>query len=567
MKILGIHIGHDSGAALVKDGVIVADVSEERFAGIKHYAGLPIQSIDYCLKAGNLAINNIEIVAVPSKASFPELNFLLNLPKNKREESGSKRIMEYALRLTDKKSITAIPPIYIKNYSLNSKTNVLHVEHHLAHAASAYYTSGAKANENWLIVTCDGLGDGFSLCILRGKNNKIEPLVKYDREASIGWFYSNVTEALGWWHGDGEGKTMGLAPYGNFEKCRGVLDKYYPKFENGKLLEKHNYGKVHFWNEGGAFQWHLAESSEILALINKYGRENIAAEAQRILEKQMLHIILPWLTKEKTSNLACAGGVFLNVKLNQRVWESGKVKKHHIFPNAGDSGLAVGAALYAYYANKESQENRLIEHLYLGPEYSDNEIEETLKMCNLIYKKTDNPSEVAAKFLAEGKIIGWVQGRMESGPRALGNRSILMSADKSKNKDIINAKVKFREPFRPFCPSLLYEKKDEYLKNGREEPFMITSFDVTDNKKNNIPAVVHVDNTLRPQTVRKEINSNYWNLINDFGNITGEYLVLNTSFNIKGQPIVNSPLDAIRCFFGTGMDVLILGSYVLTKDR
>jgi carbamoyltransferase len=186
-------------------------------------------------------------------------------------------------------------------------------------------------------------------------------------------------------------------------------------------------------------------------------------------------------------------------------------------------------------------------------------------MCNLTYEKTDNPSEVAAKFLAEGKIVGWFQGRMESGPRALGNRSILMNADKPENKDIINAKVKFREPFRPFCPSLLYEKKDEYLKNSREEPFMITSFNVTDNKKDRIPAVVHVDNTLRPQTVRKEINPIYWELIKAFGNITGEYLLLNTSFNIKGQPIVNSPLDAIRCFFGTGMDVLIMGNYAIIK--
>jgi len=566
MNVLGIHIGHDSGAALVIDGKIIADVSEERFTGIKHYSGLPIQSIEYCLKAGNIAMTEIDIVAVPSKAPFPELNYLLDLKKNKTEkDKGVFRTVEYAFRLSNKKDITAIPPIYIKQYPLPSKGTLLHVEHHLAHAASAYYTSGARLDDKWLIVSCDGLGDGYSLCIWQGKGNKITPLIKYDRYGSLGWFYSNVTEGLGWWHGDGEGKTMGLAPYGDYDKCKGILDKFYPKYENGNLIEKHNFGKVHFWNEGGAFQWHLEEALEIYKLIQKCSRENIAAEAQRILEVQMLNIIFPWLAKENTANLACAGGVFLNVKLNQRIWESGRVTNHHIFPNAGDSGLAVGSALYAFSSQYPEISSSKLEHLYLGPDFSNDEIQNTLRVCNLSYKKINNPSALAAKWLAEGKILGWFQGRMESGPRALGNRSILMSPLKPENKDIINSRVKFREAFRPFCPSLLYEKRGEYLKNCREESFMITSFDVTDDKKDKIPAVVHVDNTLRPQTVKKDINPIYGDLINNFGNLTGEYVLLNTSFNIKGQPIINSPHDAIRCFYGTGLDTLIIGNFILTK--
>jgi len=564
MKILGVHIGHDSSAALIVDGRIVADVAEERFNRIKHYCGLPIRSIDYCLRSENLTMDDIDIIAIPSIFTIPDLNFLFNLKGSRREFKTRKRQMLDALDTIWKKPGLK-PPLYIKTFEIGRNTEIVHVEHHLAHAASAYYTSGNADKQ--LIVTMDGVGDGKSIVLWRGEKGKIERLKDFSGSASLGWFYSNVTEALGWWHGDGEGKTMGLAPYGDIQKVKGVLDAYYPKFSNGELIEPHDFGRNYFWNENGAIQWHFEGANEIKKLVSKHGREQIAAEGQRVLEEQAFEIIFPWLEKEKIKNLSCAGGVFLNVKLNQRIWDSGRVERHIIYPNAGDSGLAVGAALYAYYSNNPHTQIYNLDNLYWGPEYSEKEMEECLKLRNISYERIDDVEAFTARQLADNKIVAWFQERMESGPRALGNRSILMSANNPENKDIINARVKFREPFRPFCPSLLWEKQEEYLENPRDEFFMITSFTCKEARRKKVPAVVHADATLRPQTVKKEFNKRFWNVIDEFGKLTGEYLILNTSFNIMGEPIINHPREAIRCFYDTGLDCLILGNFVLTKEN
>lgn len=567
MNILGIHVGHDSSVSLVSNGKIIADVAEERFTRTKHYSGLPIRSMEYCLKAGGIKLEEIDVVAVPSREGVSALNFLLDLKGQRKEKESPKN-----RTLTFMRGQFGLPlpklPLYIQRFPLPSKTEIVHVDHHLAHAASAYYTSGLSYDDKALVVTMDGIGDGTSVAIWRGLKGKIEKLQGYGGNGSLGWFYGNVTEALGWWHGDGEGKTMGLDPYGDYTKCQGCLDNYYPEYEGGALVKPHKFGRVFFWNESGAFQYHFDDAEKIYDLIIKYGRENIAAEAQKILEEQALNVILPWLEKERTSNLCCAGGTFLNVKLNQRVWESGKVKKHHIFPNAGDSGLALGAALYAYHQANPGAPIQKANHLYWGPHYSDKEIESILKARNLKYRRLENGIDglkEIARHLAENKIVAWFQGRMESGPRALGNRSILMSANKAENKDTINARVKFREAFRPFCPSILYEKKGEYLENERDECFMITSFTCRKEKRLAVPAVVHEDNTLRPQTVKRDDNELYWQLINEFGKLTGEYLLLNTSFNIMGEPIINHPREAIRSFFDNGIDYLVMGHFILEK--
>jgi carbamoyltransferase len=562
MKILGVHIGHDSSAALIIDGKIVSDVAEERFTRIKHYCGLPIQSIAYCLQSQNLTIDDIDVIAVPSNGTVPGLGFLFDLDESQSEKRSTRgQIYDFVESILGKSGMK--PPLYIKNFPIKNKVEIQKVDHHLAHAASAYYTSGTRDEQ--LIITLDGAGDSSSSCIWKGKNGTIEPLLKLPGYSSLGWFYGNVTEALGWYHGDGEGKTMGLAPYGDYNKTHGVLDKFYPKFENGKLIEKHDFGRSYFWNENGALQWHFDEAYEIRELVKKYGSAHIAAEAQRVLEEQAFNLILPWMKKENLDALSCAGGIFLNVKLNQRLWETGKIKNHYIYPNAGDSGLAAGAALYAYFQANPNTEIYPIQDLYWGPEFSNSEIKDLLGARGLSYKYHDDIETFTAEKLAEGNIIGWLQGRMESGPRALGNRSILMSANKAENKDIINARVKFREGFRPFCPSILWEQKDEYLENSRDEFFMITSFTCKKEKRKKVPAVVHADNTMRPQTVKKSFNPRYWSLIKHFGDITGEYLLLNTSFNIKGEPIVNHPREAIRCFYDGGLDYLVLNNYVLQK--
>ena len=563
MNVLGVHVGHDSSAALVVDGRIVADVAEERFNRIKHYAGLPVNAVAYCMDSNGLSMDDIDIIAVPSLTAIHDLNFLLNLTGTKKEgHTNKRRIIQMVEHIWSKP--TAKPPLYMKSFRLKEHTEILHVEHHLAHASSAYYTSG-NAQEKQLIVTCDGAGDGFSTCIWRGQYGKIEPIEKFTVDGSLGWFYSNVTEALGWWHGDGEGKTMGLAPYGDSSKVKGLLDKYYPKFDNGKLIESHDYGRPFFWNEYGAVQFHFDEAYEIKRLIDLHGRENIAAEAQDILEDQMSQIIYPWLERERTQNLTCAGGVFLNVKMNQRLWESGRIKNHIIYPNAGDSGLAAGAALYAYFSKNPGAHVPRVDNIYWGPEYDETEMEAVLRLRNISYKRIEDVERFVAEKLSQNKIVGWFQGRMESGPRALGNRSILMSANKAENKDTINARVKFREAFRPFCPSLLWEEKENYLENPRDELFMITSFVCKKEKRNAVPAVVHADATLRPQAVKREINEKYWKLLKEFQKITGEGLLLNTSFNIMGEPIVNHPREAIRCFFDSGLDFLAMGNFVVQK--
>lgn len=563
MKILGIHIGHESGAALLVDGTVVADVSEERFTRVKHYAGLPIASVNYCLQQGGISSEDIDVVAVATKRGVPELNILFNLEGARAERPSAKeRFIDVLATLNRSKRI--VPPLYLKSYHLSPDTKIQHVEHHLAHAASAYYTSGLKGR--CVIVTCDGYGDGLSLAIWRGENGRIDPLKKFPRTASIGWFYSNVTEALGWWHGDGEGKTMGLAPYGEPGRVDNCLEPFYPKFSGGDLVEAHDFGPPGVWNDNGALQFHLEESAVIQTLLDRYSRENIAAEAQQILEDQMVELIYPWMERENTRQLCCSGGVFLNVKLNQRLWYEGRITEQWICPNPGDAGLALGAALHVDHAYHPDRPIKRQLHPYHGPSYDDPTIETLLKDRHLPVERVGEPAAAAAEALAEDRIVAWFQGRMEAGPRALGNRSILMSARRPENKDIINARVKFREPFRPFCPSILDEYRDDYLVNPRSEPFMITSFDAAASKRSLLPAVIHEDGTFRPQTVERHINPAYHELIRAFGDITGEYALLNTSFNILGEPIICHPHEAIRCFFDSGIDVLIMGSYVLQKN-
>lgn len=559
--ILGVHFGHDSGAAILKDGRIVADVSEERFNRIKHSADYPINSIRYCLKEAGISLDEVDEIAVAGTwqdDSF-EVVFGRKLPGDHPRP----------MRLRIKEAIfgrllkTVKTPVYSRGLYLKHDPKITVVDHHLAHAASAYYTSGFDGK--MLIFTIDGVGDGNSTCVWKGHDGKIEPLAKFGAEGSIGWFYSNVTEAIGWWHGDGEGKTMGLAPYGDFTKCEGCLEGYYPKYEDGRLVSPKKYPRFGMFRLGGAIHWHSEEALEIQKLAEKYGREDLAAEAQRILEEQVKNIVFPWMDKEGIDTIATAGGVFLNVKLNQRLWMSGKISNHLPYANPGDSGLALGAALHASAIAGIIPE---IKHynLYCGPGYGDEEIRKILEQRGIGFRKSDNPSLDAAKYLEQDKIVAWFQGRMEAGPRALGNRSILMSPKKAENKDIINARVKFREAFRPFCPSMAVEAINDYLVNPRMERYMVTSFDCVEDKKQDIPAVVHADGTLRPQTVAAEDNPRYHALITEFGRLTGTPVVLNTSMNIMGEPIVCSPIDAIRCFYGSGIDALFLGDYVVEKQ-
>ena len=564
MNILGVHIGHDSSAALLVDGQVVADVAEERFSRVKHFGGLPARSVEYCLRAAGLKSSDIDIVTVSSSHLFPELSNLFDISPGTLE-LGIDRYGQGSPfdRQAGIQGLTR-PPIYVTRQVLDpGRTRIVHVEHHLAHAASAYFTSGNPDRQ--LVVTADGMGDNVPLAIWQGEGGRLTLLREFPPSASLGWFFSNVTEALGWWHGDGEGTTMGLAPYGDPARAAGALAPYGPRFGGGELLEGHEFGKVYAWNETGAGHWHLEDAVQISGLVDRYGREDVAAAAQSILEQQMAEVIFPWLDRTGTTRLSCAGGIFLNVKLNQRIWSSGRLTAHHIFPNPGDAGLALGAALYLHHRANPAAPVQGLKHLYWGPEYSDEEIARVLAERKLAASFEADIAGTVAGLLAKDKIVGWFQGRMEAGPRALGGRSILMSPMRAENKDVINARVKFREAFRPFCPSILAEDAPHYLEKYRPEAFMITSFDVAADKRHLLPAVVHADGTLRPQCVEASVNPLYWRLISEFKRLTGVPALLNTSLNIKGEPMICAPREAIRCFFDSGMDYLALGSYLLAK--
>ncbi len=576
MKILGVRCGHDAAAALIIDGKVVADVAEERFTRIKNDASFPVNAIQYCLKTGNLTAEELDGLAIPTVELQPDFFSFFSIPeiilpqqfKKKPKGKSLKKQIREVISGTDDQDEGYVPakspilPLYQKPLELSRQCKLHFIEHHLAHAASACYTSGLDG-EKALVVTMDGRGDNVSVALWRYEQNRIKNLMKYDGTASLGWFYANTTEAMEWRHGSDEWKVMGLAPYGTPQP--GALRGYYPEFENGELVRPHEYGEFGRWKDHGAMHYHGADAIELFRIYQELGAENYAAEVQRVSEEQAFSIILPWLERENTRNVLCAGGFFLNVKFNQKLWYSGKVDMQWVYPNAGDSGIASGAALYTYYSTHPDERPQKLEHLYCGPEYSNDEIRTLLDDRGLIYQCVENPSEIAAQYLAKNLVIGWFQGRMEAGPRALGNRSILMSPLKAENKDIINRKIKYREYFRPFAPVLPVEKMHEYLVNPREELFMTCSFDVVAEKRQAIPAVVHVDGTARPQMVKRELNPRYYDVLMKFGELTGEYVVLNTSFNVKGEPIVCHPREALKCFFDTGMDVLIMNNYVLEK--
>jgi carbamoyltransferase len=561
--LLGISCGHDASACLVVDGVLIADAAEERFTRVKHDAGFPSAAIAYCLSEARIGSEEIDVVAIADLflPLGPERYFVLT-PEQSASLAASRPIEARARQMLINTGSRDLP-LYMRRFALSPKCRLICVEHHLCHAAASYFTRGRS--DRCLIVTMDGIGDNVSVAVWRGEGNEIAPLARWGRDASFGWFYSNVTEALGWQHGDGEGTIMGLAPYGDPDKVGDRLDQFHPAFLNGELVRPHEFGPASFINDHGNYHWHFRDADGIREVATACGHENVAARAQEIIEQQVVSIIQHWTKTLDLRRLACSGGLFLNVKLNQRVWYDLRLEEHWIYPNPGDAGLGVGAALHTWHTMAQPTTNRKLEHLYYGPGYSDSDVRSILDARQLSYREVEDPSLEAAHLLADNKIVGWFQGRMEAGPRALGNRSILMRASSAENKAVLNAKVKFRETFRPFCPALLFEKKDEYLRNGREENFMITSFDVTTEKRGLVPAVVHVDGTLRPQTVKRDTNPRFYDLIKHFGDLTGEYLVLNTSLNIKGEPIVCHPREAIRCFFDTGLDALIVGNFVLIK--
>ena len=530
----GVLIGnHDAAAALIRDGELVAAAEEERFIRIKHAFGrLPEQAIRYCLKQENITLKNIECISFPGKTYYNFSQILKNF---------------FDLRFG-----------YIPSIKL--------INHHLAHSAASYYS---WKNEPAIILIMDYSGDNISTSASIGYNGKIKNIFKIMKPNSLGLFYSMITQYLGFEKDEDEYKIMGLSSYGNCNSLsfKNIISKKDDIYSINLDYINNNIKKG---MPSPSIQQRIYK--DILRLkemrrlpdekIKKY-HFDIAASAQKTLEDIVLHIIDNLVKKTGIRNICLGGGVALNCLLNQKIRESGLIDQIFLPPHTSDAGLSIGCAYLLCI------ENGIIlkpfEHCFIGPEYKDKDILTIIKNCNIAYSKPYNIQNQVAKDLVKGKIIGWFQGKMEFGPRALGNRSIIADCRNNEIKDKINKYIKYRESFRPFAPSVLEEKADEYFDNVIKSPYMTMTFNVREDKKSLLKAVTHVDGTARIQTVDKKTNYKFYNLINQFYKLTGIPVILNTSLNIKGQPIACTPRDAIEIFFSTGLDSLALGSYYLSK--
>ncbi len=569
MNVLGVFPlwGHDTCAALVKDGKLVAAVEEERFTRRKHSFEAPVNSIKYCLREGKVSMDEVDAIAVPWS---PKLIMEWHLRRGARilpdwvfsaAMLPARRLWQYKRKF--RKGLGYTGALYYDLFmkgifeSWNNLPEIKYYEHHRAHAATAFYASGFDRAG---VITVDGSGEKNATVAWKGHGNKIAKVKEKLRSESLGDFYSHVSTYLniGW---AAEGKTMGLAPYG---KPNPEIKEKLKKFINPDKGEWYE-GNIEPLNKGdrGLTQEDLGFPKRTNQPIIQPPYADLAYAAQELLEESLLKVARDTVETTGARNLCLAGGVALNCTTNSRILNEGICDDIFIFPAANDGGTAIGSALECA-AEMGEKINFRLEHAYWGPGWSDAEVEQVLKENKIKHEVAKDPSGSAAELIAKGKVIGWFQGRMEIGPRALGNRSILADPTRADVWERVN-EVKLREKWRPLAPSMLFEAKDEYLENARESPFMILAFQVPKEKHREIPAVVHVDGSTRPQTVKKTVNERYWKLIKGLEDANGTPVVLNTSFNVGPEPVVCTPQDAIKTFFTSQLDALVIGNCVLQK--
>lgn len=547
---------HDAAAALIIDGNIIALAEEERFTRQKYgYDCFPTNSTLYCLAEAGLNLQDIDKIAV-----YWDMPFSAQL-KGKRWNISQQQLSD-----------RIFPP---KIFGNPRKPKLEFVNHHYSHALSAYCCSEF---DDALVLVIDGQGEISSTTLWKTKDKKLIKLREMDSSVSLGYFYESLTEYIGLEPNE-PGKTMGLAAYGTPTI---PFDEFF-KIDDGIIMLKNPASidmKKDFDEQQQIRGYWFKEFSRYLKGPNKIVSEfrskdckikknitlsqeyiNLAASGQRTLEEVVLRLV-DWGIKETgIHNVCIAGGVGLNCVMNGKILQHKLVDNLFIQPIAHDAGAAMGAAI----ACSELTDKVKFFNAYLGPEFSKDNIKEDLDKSKINYKYYDRIEEKVAELLCDGYLIGWFQGRMEAGSRALGNRSILANPTIKNINDVLNNNVKFRENWRPFAPSILEEYKDEFLENAADSPYMILSFTVPENSRSKIPGVVHVDGSVRPQTVSKKTNQRYWNLINEFYKLTGVPVLLNTSFNVKGEPIVCTPKDAIKTFFSCGLDYLTIGNYLIKK--
>jgi carbamoyltransferase len=575
MIILGINSYHaDSSAAILVDGKLIAATEEERFTRVKHWAGFPAKAILFCLKEAGVTLDQVDHIAIgrdPGAKLAKKMFFLLKNPLggfstaiNRLQNSKKVSSLEHEFA-----AITGIDPSLIK-------PKIHQVEHHRSHLASAFF---ASPFEEAALLSIDGSGDFTTTMIGIGRGNKIEVLDSVDFPVSVGTFYTAFTQLLGFPHYGDEYKVMGLAPYGTpkyVEKLRDVIQftdnglfKWNDKYFRSAREVIVTYGDDHIPYISTLFTPYMEEKfgkargkGEELTQDHK----DLAASVQRFTEELIFHLVNHLQKRTGLKNLCIAGGVAQNSVANGKILNNSDFDNLYI-PSAGhDAGIAMGCALYVYNQKLDQPRALPIYSAYTGSRFCNDEIEIYLKSRNIKYTRysdTDLYERVADRLIDSG-VIGWFQGRAEFGPRALGARSILADPRRSDAKDLLNAKIKRRESFRPFAPSILKEYVSEYFELSDNVPFMEKVFPIRKEKHASIPAVTHVDGTGRLQSVDKDVSPKYYNLIERFRQKTGVPILLNTSFN-ENEPIVNSPAEALDCFLRTQMDMLVLENIVIER--
>jgi len=567
-KILGIcYGGHDTSATLMIDGKLISACEEERYNKEKHTRKFPSSAINDCLKKSELEINDIDEISLIYDPVYAIRETYLKTALNDEKRIG------FLINDIDKiSSLYNIEKIIREQTKFSGKISFN--LHHLCHFASSYYVSGF---DDALLASFDGMGEIESTLLGIGKGNEISIVHHGNRYPnSLGLFYSAITHYLGWKHHSDEGIIMGLAPYGNSQNTVPNSSKSYKEFFEEIIYETDDFEYViekswisyynvrDKWVSDKFLETFGPKRNSDEPLENRH--KDIAAALQERIESIIIAQLKRARKKFNLKKLCLAGGVALNCSLN------GKIIKENIFdeifvqPASGDNGAAIGACFLAHKRLTNEFVPEKYHDYYLGSSFSDNYIKSILDEKKLSYSKPDNLFSVVANELASKKIIGWFQDGSEFGPRALGNRSILTSPFPEDMKDYLNKRVKFREEFRPFAPAILSEYTQEYFEIEQESPHMLIAVNVKKDKISEIPAVVHVDNTARVQTVSKNNNQKFRTLIEEFFKITDVPVLLNTSFNVKGQPIVNDPRDAIDCFLSTNIDVLAIGSFLLSKN-
>ncbi len=575
MYILGINAYHaDSSAAIFKDGVMIAATEEERFTRVKHWAGFPALAIKFCLQEAGIQLGEVDYITIGRDPKAKFLNKLNYLRKNPSLVFGAIK------RYRNSREVTSLENEFKKidasvSYSA-LKDKIKNIEHHRSHLASAFF---ASPFEESAILSIDGSGDFTTTMIAIGKGNKIEVLDSVDFPVSCGLFYTSFTQFLGFPHYGDEYKVMGLAPYGEakyIDKVKKVLkflpnglytwnDEYFVqptkagfKYENN-IPSVGNLYSEKFVEEFGQPRGKNEELSQY--------HKDLAASVQRVTEELIFYILKHLKERTGMKNICIAGGVAQNSVANGKVAEATGFSGVYI-PSAGhDAGISMGAALYLYNHVLDMPRAQPIYSAYTGSKFSNEEIEAFLQSRNIQYKRLpdDELYDVVTNKLIEPGVVGWFNGRAEFGPRALGARSIIADPRNPKAKDLLNLKIKRRESFRPFAPSILKEYSGEYFTKTDEVPFMEKVFPIKPEKHAVIPAVTHVDGTGRLQTVDKTVSPMYYALIEAFRKKTGVPILLNTSFN-ENEPIVNSPAEALDCFLRTQMDMLVLENCVIERQ-